>query len=97
MSVAKPWMLGSPAPFTSHSLAGLPGSRFSATIRFCATVRFRARVLLSAPAPTATDTPAGSAPLTIVQLYGGVPPLAVSVALYALPMAPGGSVAVVTV
>jgi len=31
MSVANPWMLGSPAPSTSHSLAGLPGRQFSAT------------------------------------------------------------------
>src|SRR5262245_5784163 len=29
MSVAKPWMLASPAPLTSHSLAGLPGLVFS--------------------------------------------------------------------
>src|SRR5215213_6503000 len=34
MSVAKPWMLGSPAPPTSHSLAGLPGLEFSHTIGF---------------------------------------------------------------
>lgn len=27
--VANPWMLGSPAPFTSHSVDGDPGSRFS--------------------------------------------------------------------
>ena len=32
MSVAKPWMLGSPAPVTSHSEAGFPGRQFSATI-----------------------------------------------------------------
>jgi hypothetical protein len=32
MSVAKPWMLSSPAPFTSHSLARFPGKQFSATI-----------------------------------------------------------------
>ena len=34
MSVAKPWMLGSPEPLTSHSLAGLPGFEFSQTISF---------------------------------------------------------------
>ncbi len=34
MSVAKPWMLESPAPVMSHSLAGLPGRQFSATIAF---------------------------------------------------------------
>ena len=32
MSAAKPWMLASPAPATSHSLAGLPALQFSATI-----------------------------------------------------------------
>src|SRR5258707_448102 len=32
MSVENPWMVESPAPFTSHSAAGLPGSWFSATI-----------------------------------------------------------------
>ena len=32
MSVAKPWMLESPAPLTSHSLGGLPGLEFSQTI-----------------------------------------------------------------
>src|SRR5688572_25279007 len=32
MSVVKPWMFGSPAPETSHSLAGLPGFEFSQTI-----------------------------------------------------------------
>src|SRR5436190_4896803 len=32
MSVAKPWMEESPAPTMSHSLAGLPGLQFSATI-----------------------------------------------------------------
>ncbi len=31
MSVAKPWMLASPMPETSHSLAGLPARQFSAT------------------------------------------------------------------
>ena len=34
MSVAKPWMLGSPLPEMSHSLAGLPARQFSATIGF---------------------------------------------------------------
>src|SRR5438046_1137526 len=34
MSVANPWMLGSPAPLTSHSLAGLPGLEFSHAIGF---------------------------------------------------------------
>ena len=32
MSVAKPWMLESPAPEMSHSLAGFPVRQFSATI-----------------------------------------------------------------
>src|SRR5438034_3741683 len=31
MSVANPWMVGSPAPLTSHSLGGLPASAFSHT------------------------------------------------------------------
>jgi len=34
MSVAKPWMLGSPAPETSHTLGSVPGSWFSHTIAF---------------------------------------------------------------
>ena len=29
MSVANPWIVPSPAPMMSHSLAGLPASRFS--------------------------------------------------------------------
>jgi len=33
MSVAKPWMLASPDPEMSHSLAGLPGLEFSHGIR----------------------------------------------------------------
>src|SRR5687768_10796457 len=33
-SVANPWISGSPDPFTSHSVDGLPGSQFSATILF---------------------------------------------------------------
>src|SRR5262245_14215699 len=32
MSVAKPWMLASPAPSMSHSSGGFPGSAFSSTI-----------------------------------------------------------------
>ena len=32
MSVAKPWIDGSPAPETSHSDCGVPGSEFSETI-----------------------------------------------------------------
>src|ERR1700719_2989125 len=32
MSEAKPWMVGSPAPLTSHSVDGLPGLEFSQTI-----------------------------------------------------------------
>ena len=32
MSVAKPWRLASPEPLTSHSLAGLPGLQFSASM-----------------------------------------------------------------
>src|SRR4029453_11675730 len=32
MSVANPWMLGSPMLLTSHSSGGLPGLQFSATI-----------------------------------------------------------------
>ena len=32
MSVAKPWMLSSPAPSMSHSLGGLPGLLFSQAI-----------------------------------------------------------------
>jgi hypothetical protein len=32
MSVAKPWMLGSPDPLTSHWLEGLPGFVFSQAI-----------------------------------------------------------------
>src|SRR5688572_18979181 len=34
ISVVNPWMLVEPAPLTSHSLAGLPGSEFSQTIGF---------------------------------------------------------------
>src|SRR6267143_1187576 len=34
MSVAKPWMLASPAPMMSHSVEGFPGRQFSATIAF---------------------------------------------------------------
>src|SRR3954452_11239548 len=33
-SVAKPWIDASPAPLTSHSLAGFPGRQFSATMGF---------------------------------------------------------------
>src|SRR5215468_6277990 len=32
MSVAKPWMLASPAPLTSHCEEGLPGRQFSASM-----------------------------------------------------------------
>src|SRR5688572_20137946 len=32
MSVANPWMLGSPSPLMSHLVDGLPGLQFSATI-----------------------------------------------------------------
>jgi hypothetical protein len=32
ISVANPWMVVSPAPLISHSLEGLPGRQFSATI-----------------------------------------------------------------
>ena len=32
MSVAKPWMLASPAPATSHWSRGVPGRQFSASI-----------------------------------------------------------------
>src|ERR1051325_930064 len=34
MSVAKPWIVESPAPVTSHSLGGFPVLRFSSTIAF---------------------------------------------------------------
>src|SRR3954467_8229786 len=34
MSVAKPWMVESPLPLTSHSVLGLPGRQFSATMAF---------------------------------------------------------------
>src|SRR3989442_6780618 len=34
MSVANPWMLGSPQLLMSHSVAGLPGLQFSVTILF---------------------------------------------------------------
>ena len=58
MSVAKPWMLGSPAPATSHSLAGFPGSAFSATIAFWA----RAMPALRTSAHAATDRTPGRLP-----------------------------------
>src|SRR5579875_1174894 len=32
MSVAKPWMVGSPTPVTSQTLSGVPGLEFSQTI-----------------------------------------------------------------
>src|SRR5438552_4128033 len=32
MSLENPWMLGSPAPLISHSVAGFPGLQFSATM-----------------------------------------------------------------
>jgi len=34
MSVAKPWMLASPAPLISHSLAGFPAKAFSQRMGF---------------------------------------------------------------
>jgi hypothetical protein len=34
MSVAKPWIVASPAPLMSHSEDGLPARQFSATIAF---------------------------------------------------------------
>ncbi len=44
-----------------------------------------------------SDTPAGRLPDAIVQIYGGVPPEAASVTLYAVPVVPAGSEVVVTV
>ena len=38
ISVANPWIDGSPTPVMSHSEAGLPGKQFSATIAFGALV-----------------------------------------------------------
>src|SRR5215475_10570516 len=102
MSVANPWMFGSPAPLTSHWLAGLPGMAFSAAISFFPIEMEKVLGAVSAPAVTRTVTldtpiavgvpeitpvlaasvsPAGNAPLAIDHVYGGVPPLAVSVAV----------------
>ncbi len=49
MSVANPWMLGSPAPVTSHWLDGAPGSAFSATISFCPIEMAKLRVAVCPP------------------------------------------------
>src|SRR5262245_48531284 len=118
MSVANPWMLASPAPLTSHCVAGLPGSAFSAAISFDPTETLSARVAVCAPALTRTvgletpvavgvpeitpvlalrASPAGSVPLTIDHVYGGVPPVAASVAVYGVPTTPTGSAVVVIV
>ena len=76
MSVAKPWMLGSPAPVMSHSLAGLPGWQFSATIGLAGALHgFAAAVVndqvtLAASALPATSFTRGSvAPPRTVAVY----------------------------
>jgi hypothetical protein len=48
------------------------------------------------PVPAVSASPAGSAPLAIDHVYGGVPPLAARVAEYAVPATPIGSAVVVT-
>jgi hypothetical protein len=42
--------------------------------------------------PLLNDSPGGSVPVTTLQLYGAVPPVAANVWLYAVPTVPGGSV-----
>ena len=61
MLVANPWMPGSPAPETSHSLGGFPGSAFSVTIG-----------LLASRGASATLGPAGLALGATVVLGSGV-------------------------
>ena len=61
MSVANPWMLGSPPPLTSHSLCGLPGFEFSQTIAFWIGGSQGAAWASSAPDPSAVDRKSPSA------------------------------------
>ena len=72
--VAKPWMLGSPAPLMSHSLAGLPVRQFSATIGLGEEVQGSAAVVndqvtLAASALPATSFARGSVapPLSVAE------------------------------
>src|SRR5262245_12578180 len=97
-------MLASPAPLTSHWLAGFPGIVFSAAMAFAAatadttmvsdreafcppavTWALNVKVPATVGVPEMTPvlvvrvSPEGS-PLAIAHTYGGVPPLATSVA-----------------
>src|SRR5262245_38766261 len=49
------------------------------------------------PGPAVSVSPGGRVPLAIDQVYGGVPPVADSPAVYARPSIPDGSAVVVTV
>ncbi len=47
------------------------------------------------PVPAASESPPGNAPLAMAHLYAVVPPVAVSVVEYAVPIVPAGKVVVV--
>src|ERR1700722_12108081 len=54
ISVANPWMVGSPAPLTSHWLGGFPGRQFSASIGFAGALQFCPKAAEEKPKHTRT-------------------------------------------
>jgi hypothetical protein len=65
ISVANPWIAGSPAPATSHWLAGVPGSPFSQTIGLL--VQACALSVISRVSVTVSATPLTVASSAIVR------------------------------
>ena len=62
MSVAKPWMLESPAPLMSHSDAGLPGFVFSHATGLVIGASHGAAAAGDAPAPRSRAAAVAASP-----------------------------------